>query len=272
MGQVLFIVWRESVEALLVVGILNAWMNQNPEGRAGKPWLWAGVGLGLALAVGLAMALFSASSLMAGSQDVFQVVMEFMASGLIVQMVLWMREHGRTLKKELEAGLADNARQANWWGVTILAAIAIAREGSETVIFLYGMLGSADGDTLWRMSGAAALGLALAGLTFYILQLGGKVLSWRLFFRVTEIMLLLLGASLFLSGVEKLISMEILPALVDPVWDSSFLLDDMSPAGGVVASLTGYRAHPALMSLLAYAVFWSGVAMLFRWRQRRVTA
>lgn len=46
MGQVLFIVWRESVEALLVVGILNAWMNQNPAGTAGKrycgpAWRWA---------------------------------------------------------------------------------------------------------------------------------------------------------------------------------------------------------------------------------------
>ncbi|NWK78100.1 FTR1 family protein [Aquitalea sp. LB_tupeE] len=272
MGQVLFIVWRESVEALLVVGILNAWMNQNPQGRAGKPYLWGGVALGIALAVLLAVALFSASTLMAGSQDVFQTVMEFMASGLIVQMVLWMREHGRTLKKELESGLADNASTANWWGVTTLVAIAVAREGSETVVFLYGMLGSADGQTLLNMSGAALMGLALAFLTFYVLQLGGKVLSWRLFFRVTEIMLLLLGASLFLAGVEKLISMEILPALIDPLWDSSALLDDMTPAGGVVASLTGYRAHPALMSLLAYLAFWAGVAGLFFWRKRRQAA
>lgn len=271
MGQVLFIVWRESVEALLVVGILNAWMNQNPAGAAGKRYLWAGVALGLLAAVGLAVALFAASSLMAGAQDIFQTVMVFTAAALIVHMVLWMREHGRTLKKELEAGLRENASNANWWGVTLLAAIAIAREGSETVVFLYGMLAEADGSTLTSMSFAAIIGLGLAFLTFYLLQLGGKYLSWRLFFRITEIMLLLLGASLFLSGVEKLISMDILPALVDPLWDSSALLDDMSPAGGVVASLTGYRAHPALMSLIAYALFWAAIWALFQWRNRKQT-
>ncbi|ATP27578.1 High-affinity Fe2+/Pb2+ permease [Chromobacterium violaceum] len=270
MGQVLFIVWRESVEALLVVGILNAWMNHNPAGRAGKPWLWGGVALGLAMAIALAVALFTAGSLMAGAQDYFQTGMVFIAAALIVQMVLWMREHGRTLKKELESGLSEKAASNNWWGVTVLAALAIAREGSETVVFLYGMLAEAGGMELARMGAAGLVGLLLAFLTFYLLQLGGKVLSWRLFFRVTEIMLLLLGASLFLSGVEKLISMDVLPALVDPLWDSSALLDDMSPFGGVVAALTGYRSHPALMSLIAYALFWAAIWSLFQWRNRRL--
>ncbi|MEO9453666.1 FTR1 family iron permease [Chromobacterium phragmitis] len=272
MGQVLFIVWRESVEALLVVGILNAWLNHNPAGRAGKPWLWGGVALGIAMAIALAVALFTAGSLMAGAQDYFQTAMVFIAAALIVQMVLWMREHGRTLKKELESGLSEKAASGSWWGVTVLAALAIAREGSETVVFLYGMLAEAGGMELVKMAGAGAAGLALAFLTFYVLQLGGKVLSWRLFFRVTEIMLLLLGASLFLSGVEKLISMDVLPALVDPLWDSSALLDDMSPVGGVVAALTGYRSHPALTSLLAYLLFWGAIWSLFQWRNRRQAA
>ncbi|POZ60760.1 FTR1 family iron permease [Chromobacterium alticapitis] len=272
MGQVLFIVWRESVEALLVVGILNAWMNHNPAGRAGKPYLWGGVALGLAMAIALAVALFAAGTLMAGAQDYFQTAMVFIAAALIVQMVLWMREHGRTLKKELESGLSQKAASGSWWGVTVLSALAIAREGSECVVFLYGMLAEAHGMELAKMGLAGAAGLALAFLTFYLLQLGGKVLSWRLFFRVTEIMLLLLGASLFLNGVERLISMDVLPALVDPLWDSSALLDDMSPLGGLVASLTGYRAHPALMSLLAYGLFWAGIWALFQWRNRKLAA
>ena len=130
MEQVLFIVWRESVEALLVVGILHAWMNQNPQGRSGKPYLWGGVALGLLLAVALAVLLFVASGWMGAAQDAFQAGMVFVASALIVQMVLWMRAHGRTLKRELESGLAARAEQANWWGVTALAAIAPVMLGS----------------------------------------------------------------------------------------------------------------------------------------------
>ena len=52
MGQVLFIVWRESVEALLVVGILYAWLkNGDVAARRGLPYLWAGVGLGVLAAI-----------------------------------------------------------------------------------------------------------------------------------------------------------------------------------------------------------------------------
>ena len=45
MEQVLFIVWRESVEALLVVGILYAWLSRTPDAAGGKRWLWGGVAL-----------------------------------------------------------------------------------------------------------------------------------------------------------------------------------------------------------------------------------
>lgn len=266
MGQVLFIVWRESVEAMLVVGILNAWMTHNPEAAGGKRWLWGGVAVGLLLAGLLAWGLFAASEAFAAHQDAFQLTMVLVAAVLIVQMVLWMREHGRTLKRELESGLAANVERGSWWGVLVLVAIAVAREGSEAVVFLYGMLAGADGAMLWSMAGAGLAGFLLALATFWVLQLGGRVLSWRLFFRVTEVMLLLLAAALFISGVDKLISMDVLPPLVDPLWDSSMLLDDMSPLGGVVSALTGYRAQPALMTVLAYAGYWLAIGGLMRWR------
>ena len=50
MGQVIFIVWRESVEALLIIGVLYAWLSATPGAARGKRWLAAGVIAGLALA------------------------------------------------------------------------------------------------------------------------------------------------------------------------------------------------------------------------------
>lgn len=172
-------------------------------------------------------------------------------------MVLWMKQHGRTLKRDMEQSLQQSKRDANWWSVGVLVALAIAREGSETVIFLYGLGFGQSGHVDSAQMLAVVIGLALAFLTFYVLQLGGKFFSWRLFFRVTEIMLLFLGAGLFQTGVDKLIDKEILPTLVDQVWNTSALLDDSSTLGSLVATLTGYRAHPALMNLLAYALYWA---------------
>jgi high-affinity iron transporter len=273
MGQVIFIVWRESVEALLVVGILYAWLkNGDADARRGLPYLWSGVALGILAAVALGAALVGFTEVLSGdAQDYFQIAMVLVACVLIVQMVLWMKQHGRTLKREMEASLEQTARDANWWGVTVLVALAIAREGSETVIFLYGLGFGQSGHVAASQYVAVLIGLALAFLTFYVLQLGGKVFSWRQFFRVTEIMLLFLGAGLFQTGVDKLIDKEILPTLVDQVWNSSALLDDSSTFGSLVATLTGYRAHPALMNLVAYAAYWLVVAWLVRRANGRAT-
>jgi high-affinity iron transporter len=266
MGQVMFIVWRESVEALLVVGILYAWLkNGDADARRGVPYLWGGVALGILAAIGLGAALVGFTEVLSGdAQDYFQTGMVLVACVLIVQMVLWMKQHGRTLKREMEESLEKSTRDANWWGVTILVALAIAREGSETVIFLYGLGFGQSGHVDASQYLAVLIGLALAFLTFYLLQLGGKIFSWRHFFRVTEIMLLFLGAGLFQTGVDKLIDKEVLPTVVDQLWNSSAILDDSSTFGSLVATLTGYRAHPALMNLIAYAVYWLVVWFLVR--------
>ena len=266
MGQVMFIVWRESVEALLVVGILYAWLkNGDADARRGVPYLWGGVALGILAAIGLGAALVGFTEVLSGdAQDYFQTGMVLVACVLIVQMVLWMKQHGRTLKREMEESLEKSTRDANWWGVTILVALAIAREGSETVIFLYGLGFGQSGHVDASQYFAVLIGLALAFLTFYLLQLGGKIFSWRHFFRVTEIMLLFLGAGLFQTGVDKLIDKEVLPTIVDQLWNSSAILDDSSTFGSLVATLTGYRAHPALMNLIAYAVYWLVVWFLVR--------
>jgi high-affinity iron transporter len=260
MGQVLFIVWRESVEALLVVGILYAWLkNGDDNARRGLPYLWAGVGVGILAAIALGAALIGFTEVLSGdAQDYFQTA-----------MVLWMKQHGRTLKRDMEQSLQQSTRDSNWWGIAVLVALAIAREGSETVIFLYGLGFGQSGHVDGSQMLAVLIGLALAFLTFYVLQLGGKFFSWRLFFRVTEIMLLFLGAGLFQTGVDKLIDKEILPTLVDQLWNTSALLDDSSTFGSLVATLTGYRAHPALTNLIAYAVYWGVVYLLVRRANRR---
>ncbi|AOK17270.1 FTR1 family iron permease [Burkholderia cepacia] len=274
MGQILFIVWRESVEALLVVGILYAWLkNGDDDARRGLPFLWAGVGVGLLMAVGLGAALVGFTEVLSGdAQDYFQTAMVLIACVLIVQMVLWMRRHGRTLKRDMEQSLQQSTRDSNWWGVAVLVALAIAREGSETVIFLYGLGFGQSGHVDGSQMLAVVIGLGLAFFTFYLLQLGGKYFSWRHFFRVTEVMLLFLGAGLFQTGVDKLIDKEILPLGISQVWDTSAILDDSGTFGSLVATLTGYRAHPALTNLVAYAVYWAVVWLLMKRASRRPAA
>ena len=267
MEQVLFIVWRESVEAMLVVGILYTWLRATPEGKRGLKYLWGGVGAGLALAIALALVLLGVSSWLSDEgQEWFQAIMSLAACVLVVQMVVWMKKHGRTLKSELESGARSSVAHDNWWGLFVLVAIAVAREGSETVVFLYGTVAAGDGGSdMLMLALVGVAGFLVALLTFWLLQLGGKLITWRRFFRVTEILLLLLAGSLLVGGLDHLISLDVLPTLVDPVWDSSWLLSDSTGVGKILADFAGYRALPALISVLLWVAYWIVVWTLLRW-------
>lgn len=279
MGQVVFIVARESVEALLIIGILWAWMARRPDARRGRAWLLGGIAAGFALAAGLALMLVGVATFLgATARSWFEVGMLTLAAGLIVQMVFWMRKHGRTLRHEIETGLERNVAAANWWGVFALAMIAIGREGSETVVFLYGSFLQLQGLAGYAaFFGAAALGLGIALVLFWALQLGGRFISWKWFFRITEWMLLFLGSALFLTAMGKLLSKHLsafdLPGwLYTTVWDSSALLSDSSMLGSLLATLAAYRSQPIVWDLLVLMAYWGGVGLLFGWQSRRVLA
>ncbi len=269
-GQVAFVIWRESVEALLVIGILNAWLARQADptfARRGRRFLWGGVAAGLGLAVVLGGVLMGFSEALPDeAQDYFQTGMVLIAAALILQMIFWLRRHGRSLKRDLEEGLEQARRDARHWSLLVLAMLAVAREGSETVVFLYGILAvePAEAGTV----GAIVLGFAAALLTYWLLQVGSRRLSWRLFFRATEIMLLFLALSLVMTGIEHLVSLGLIPGLTGPLWNSSFLIDDSGTVGGLVSALTGYRARPDLLAFLVYGGYW----ILVVWGLSRATA
>jgi high-affinity iron transporter len=264
-GNIVFIVWRESIEALLVVGILQAWLTQQGGDacRRGRAYLWSGVATGLLVAALLGAAIILlGDQLSDDAQQIFQTSLMLIAAVLIVQMVLWMRRHGRTLKRELETALQSAADKSNWWGVFLLAAIAVAREGSETVVFLAGSISAARHGALGPTVLAVGAGLALALATYALLQVGNKLLSWRTFFRLTEVMLLLLAGSLLVTGVDNLVGLGIVPRLSGRLWDTSALLADGGSFGGLLSALTGYRARPDLTEILIYALYWGLIAWL----------
>lgn len=273
LGNVVFIIWRESVEALLVIGILNAWLARQSEiASRGRLFLWAGVAAGLLVAVVLGVIFIAFGEAISDeAQQGYQTGAVLIAAALIIQMVFWMRRHGRTLKRELETSLQDAAERSSWWTIFILALVAVAREGSETVVFLFGTLAAAQRASLAGAIIATVTGFALALATYYVLQFGSRVLSWRVFFGLTEIMLLLLAASLLVTGVENLSDLGVLPTLSGRLWDSSAILPDSGPIGGLLAALTGYRARPNLMDLLVYALYWGVIFWTLVWPRPKIS-
>lgn len=262
MEQALLIVWRESVEALLVIGLLYAWLRRQPDGRRHLRLLWAGVAGGAALATLLAILMVVAGSWMSGpSGEWFQAAMSALASLLILQMVVWMARNGRQLRRDLESRAEQAVAQGRHAALALLAALAVAREGSEIAIFLYGSGGTTS--TLEVLSGALLGGL-LGAASFALLQAGSRLLDWRHFFAVSEVLLLLLGGAMLMNALDRasgqLMGMDLPEQLYawlgDPLWDSSAWLDDGSHLGGLIAGLTGYRAMPSAAAALLLGGFW----------------
>ena len=275
MNQSMFIVWRESVEALLVIGILQAWVSQQLQGDRLAKYLWAGVVLGLMLSGLLAVLILFAGEAMSGSaSEWFQAALALVASLLIVQMVGWMHRHGRTLKHDLQRHADSHLARQGGAGLLLLAMLAVSREGSETVVFLYGAGAQLRGPQLGLFAIGGAMGLVMSALTIALLHSSRRFISWQRFFAISEAVLLVLGAALMVSGTERiggqLLALdlpEVMYSLVgDALWDSSALLSDSHGLGGFLAGFAGYRATPSGMTLLVLAGYWLTVGGWLRQR------
>ena len=262
MGNAIFVVWRESLEAFLIAGILYAWLQANDETGKGKHALFVGLAAGAGLALLLGWALLTVQDELTGEAlEMFQTATLIIAAGLITQMVLWMKKHGRQVKARLHADLADAAERSGFLGVAVVAALAVAREGAETVIFLYGLAQGGEVDVLWVGS---LIGFGAAALTAWIAAKSLARLNIGLLLRLSSILLLILASALLMAAIDRLIGAGWLPAIIDPLWDTTGLLDDTTKVGKLVADFSGYRARPALSSLLIWLAYWGCV--LFAWR------
>jgi len=269
-ASIAFVVWRECVEALLVIGILDAWLvSRSIDNHRARGFLWGGVAAGLGVAGTLAaLLLWLGEAVSDDTQTIYQTVIALLAAALILQMVFWMRGHGRSMRSELEGSLNTAVTAGNWWGIFALALIAVAREGSETVVFIYGILSAGVMGSLPAGILAGLTGFMLAAVTYALLRTGSSIVSWRLFFRVSEIVLLFLACGLLMTGIDGLINLDILPRLSRTLWNTNFLLSDGTTAGGFFASMTGYRARPNLMQLIAVCGYWITIlAVIYRPRK-----
>lgn len=268
MNQALFIVWRESVEALLVIGILQAWAGQQQGARRLFNFLWVGVALGVLLSGLLAVLILYAGETMSGAaNEWFQAGLALVASLLMVQMVGWMHRHGRTLKGQLQRQADRQLTLQGGLGLLLLAMLAVSREGSETVVFLYGAGARLQGPQLGLFAIGGIAGLVLSGLTIALLQGSRRWMSWQRFFALSEGVLLLLAAALLVSASERisgqLLAMD-LPEMAytlvgDALWDSSLWLSDSHGVGGFLAGVAGYRASPSALTLLVLCGYWLSV-------------
>jgi high-affinity iron transporter len=249
----LVIFLREGVEASMIVAILLAYLNRIGR-RDHFRYVFIGVGAALILATVGGVVAYETIHTYAGSraQTIFETATYLLAAGVLTYMTFWMRNHARSLSKELrartDAALDGGAR----WGLGLLAFQAVGREGLETVVFTLAIVFSTS--TTGALSGAA---IGLAGslaIAFVIYRLGHK-LNLGKFFTVIGVLLMVFAAGLLADSIQNLQELGWLPVLNSPMWHSGWLLNENSAIGDVLHSFFGYSDTPTPLQLVIYVAY-----------------
>ena len=244
------IVFREVLEAALIIGIVLAATQGVPRRSI---WVARGIAAGVLGAVVVAGCAQTIAAASAGiGQEVFNAAVLFAAVAMLGWHNIWMTRHSRELTLAAnQLGTAVRAGTQPLWAVSFAVGLAVLREGSEVVLFLYGIAAAGDGGPASFAIGGA-LGL-LAGVTAgAALYFGLVSIPLRHLFAVTSWLVLLLAAGMASQAAAFLMQADLLPALGTDLWDTSFLLSESSLPGRVLHTLIGYTAQPAGVQLVFY--------------------
>ncbi len=265
------IFFREILEIAIILGIIAA-ATRGVVSRA--KWILGGIGGGL---VGAAVVAYFADKIaewMHGmGQEIFNATILLVAAFMIGWTVVWMKTHVRhVVTKIKQVGAKVQEGELPMMALATVVSVCMWREGSEIVLFMYGIVTATD-ESLMRIISGGMAGTVAAAVLGYGIYIGLVKIPVKYFFKVTECILILLAAGLAMQATGYLIAADVVSPLIPSVWDTSALLSESSVVGQILHAMIGYTAEPSLMQVLVY-VGVAGIVAFTKWqaRVRAVTA
>ena len=254
MGSGLLITLREGLEIALVLAIIIAYLNKIGHGdRLGAIWIGAAVAAVVSVGTGL---LFNrlVGEFEGKWEQFIEGALAFAAVGVLTWMIFWMRGHARGIASELHAKL-DDALERSFTALAVVAFVAVAREGFETVLFLLGAeTSSASGAAVVT---GGVVGLAIAAVLGYLFYLGSERVDLRKFFNWTGLLLILFAAGLFAKGIHEFREFFELEAAwySAPVWEISSGPLAEGWTYDFLKGLFGWSSDPERIRVVAYVAY-----------------
>jgi len=258
----LLIVFREVIEAGLIVGIVLA----ASKGVARRSlWVTYGVSGGVLGACLVAAFAGELESLFQGSgQELFNAAVLLLAVAMLTWHNVWMAGHGRQMAREMRAvGTQVATGERTLTALAVVVGVAVLREGSEVVLFLYGN-SLQGGVTAASMLTGGVLGLLAGAAVSALIYFGLLAIPPGRLFDATAGLITLLAAGMAAQAVAFLERANWLTPLDSVVWDSGWLLSESSIAGRTMHTLIGYTDQPTEMQLVVYAAVLLVTFMLMR--------
>ena len=244
------IIFREVLEAALIVTIVLA----ATRGVANRNrWILAGIGAGVLGALLVASVTEQISMAFEGiGQELFNALILLTAVVMLAWHNIWMARHARALTAHLkQVGQNVASGSLPMYFLATAVGVAVLREGSEIVLFMYGL--AAGGNNPLALLIGGLFGLAAGALLGYLLYRGLLRIPVSRLFTVTGWMILLLASGMAANAAMYLSQAGWLPSQ-PPLWDTSGALSEHSLAGQVFHVVVGYQERPTPMELGFYLV------------------
>lgn len=252
----LIIVFREVLEAALIVGIVLSYIRRQNL-RSFEVYVWSGSAAGVGVSV-LGAFLFArlAGGFSGRSEALFEGIVMLAGAALLTTLILWLIKEENQLAK-LESAVDRQTSARNGVGLFFVIFIAVLREGVETIIFFHSL-------TITQESGqwaGAVIGLGLALVLGFVIFMTGKKIRLTLFFRITNIFLLLFAGGMVAYGIHELQEAGMFPVLIEHIYDINPsvveeglypLFHDNGYIGSILKGLFGYNGNPSLLEAAAY--------------------
>lgn len=302
----LIIIFREVLEASLIIGILFTYLKKSSNEDSLK-MLWGGVGTAILVSI-IVSILFQniAGGFKGDSSKIFEGIIMILASAVLTTMIIWMAQN-KNISEDLEAKAKESLSSGLKYGIFTLAFVAVFREGVEIILFLYA-IALKDGISILPSVIGALLGL-LAGYAIFI---QGIKIPLKKFFNVTSVFLIFVASGMLTYGVHELESGGIIPFFggntqiegttiistrmngdfrvfdlsdskkaekwASRIWninppknsDGSYpIFHDKGSVGGLLKGFFGYNGDPSLIEFITWLISIIGLNYLYQKFGRR---
>jgi high-affinity iron transporter len=266
-GASLLITLREGLEISLVLAILAAYLVKSGRPEALRPmWVGAAAAMIVCLIAGVAFHLI-VGEFEGKSEQAIEGVLAASAALVLTWMIFWMRKNARGMSSELRARLDAAGTPTS---VALIAFVATAREGFETVLFLLSAeTGSSSGFVVVL---GGLIGIAFAAVLGVIVYRGGRRFDLATFFTVTGTLLIFFAAGLVgkaFHEFRELFGFESGRLIAPPVWE----ITSGSLAEGTLHDflngMFGWSSDPEPIRVIAYLGYLVPVLWVFLAGNRR---
>ncbi|MEP9394404.1 iron uptake transporter permease EfeU [Gordonia sp. VNQ95] len=244
---------REGLEAALIVGIIAAFLRRQNRTDALR-WMWVGVVVAVAICVAVALGLEVLSrDLPQRQQEALETVIGVIAVAMVTYMIVWMREHSRDLKGDLESAASDAMADGSATAFVLMAFLAVLREGLETAVFLVAAF-NACGNAVPSAAGAI-IGIGIAIALGYGIYRGGVRINLARFFKVTGLLLVLVAAGLVMTALHTAHEAGWLDAGQQQILDLSWLVRPGSVQSSLLTGVLGLQPKPVLIEVVGWVLY-----------------